>query len=179
MSKNIYDMLNDSDINVDDYKREEFNDIEKATIKKSFTNLIKKKKNHKKGTIAVALAIGLIVGIFGTNAGNQVLAGINIISSDIASRLGIENNLEEYKTVVDKSVTKNGITIQLNEVVLDGNELIVSSTIKSHEKKIGALGMIASGKVYINGKSVSLGEGGGIKQIDEYTMEQVMTHTLD
>lgn len=179
MDENIYDILNNSDINLKDYKKEEFNDIEKGKMKKNFRNSIKKKKNCKKSKIAATVAIGLIVGLFGTNPGNQVLASINIIGSDIASRLGIENDLEEYKTVVDKSVTNKGITMQLNEVVLDGNELIVSSTLKSNDKKIDVLGMIASGKVYINGKSVGLAAGGGSKKIDDYTVEQVMTHTLD
>ena len=179
MDENIYDILNDSDINLKDYKKEEFNDIEKGKMKKNFRNSIKKKKNCKKSKIAATVVIGLMVGLFGTNPGNQVLASINIIGFDIASRLGIENNLEEYKTVVDKSVTNKGITMQLNEVVLDGNELIVSSTLKSNDKKIDVLGMIASGKVYINGKSVGLTVAGGSKKIDDYTVEQVMTHTLD
>ena len=179
MDENIYDILNDSDINLKDYKKEEFNDIEKGKMKKNFRNSIKKKKNYKKSKIAATVAIGLMVGLFGTNPGNQVLASINIIGFDIASRLGIESNLEEYKTVVDKAVTKNGITIQLNEVVLDGNELIVSSTIKNNEESIGDYGMRSFERIYINGKSVNGNAGGGFKKIDDNTMESTMRYTLD
>lgn len=177
MSKNIYDMLNDSEINLDEYKKEEFNHIEKAKIKKVFRNSVKKKKNYKKGTIAAAVVVGITVGLFGTNTGNQVLASINIISTDIASRLGVTNNLEEYKTVVDKSVTKNGMTIQLDEVVLDGDKLIVSTTIKNNEGKIEGY-LNSSESIYINGKLINGGSGGGSKRIDDNTIESTISYDL-
>lgn len=178
MKKDIYDMLNDSDINLEDYKKEEFNDIEKGKIKSNFRKSIKKKRNYKKGTVAAALAIGLTAGLLGTNTGNQVLANINIIGSSIASKLGLESDLENYKTVVDKAITKGGITIQLNEVVLDGNVLIVSSTLKTQEKIDKEIGITAFGSVYVNGKEVSLSAGGGSENIDKYTTESVMEYTL-
>lgn len=178
MKKDIYDMLNDSDIDLVDYEKVEFNDIEKGKMKNNFRKSIKKKRDYKKGTVAAALAIGLTVGLFGTNIGNQVLATINIIGSDIASRLGIESNLEDYKTVVDKSVTKDGITIKLNEVVLDGDVLIVSSTLKTQEAVDMGRSISASETIYINGKIMNLGGGGGIENIDGYTMESVMKYNL-
>lgn len=179
MKKDIYDMLNDSDINLVDYGKEEFNDIEKGKIKSNFRKSIKKKRDYRKGTVAATLAIGLTLGLFGTNTGNQVLATINIIGSDIATRLGIESNLEDYKTVVDKSVTKDGITIKLNEVVLDGEVLIVSSTLKTQEFVDKGTSIHADETIYINGKNVTLGGGGSVENIDGYTMESVMEHNLD
>ena len=179
MSKNIYEMLNDSDIDLDEYEKEEFNDIEKGKMKKNFRHAINKKNRYKKSKVVAVVAVGVMVLLFGTNTGNQVLASINMFGSDIASRLGIESNLEEYKTVVDKLITKDGITIQLNEVILDVDELIVSSTIKSNDEKIGEYGIHGAEDIYINGKSVSSGGGGSSKVIDEYTVEQIMKYKLD
>lgn len=179
MSKNIYEMLNDSDIDLDEYEKEEFNDIEKGKMKKNFRHAINKKNRYKKSKVAAVVAVGVMVLLFGTNTGNQVLASINMLGSDIASRLSIESNLEEYKTVVDKSITKDGITIQLNEVILDVDELIVSSTIKSSDEKIGEYGIHGAEDIYINGKSVSSAAGGSSEEIDEYTVEQIMKYKLD
>lgn len=179
MNKNIYEMLNDSDINLDEYEKEEFNDIEKKKIKKSFRNLIKKKKNYKKGIVAAVLSIGITFGLFGTNIGLEVVAAINIIGSDIASRLGIESNLDDYKTVINKEITEDGITIQLNEVILDGDELIVSSTLKSSEDKIEELHINTLFEVYINGKGISSAGGVASKKIDEYTMEETIKYAFN
>ena len=178
MNKNIYDMLNDSNINLDEYHSYELNDIEKAKMKSNFRKTSKTKKNRKAPKIVAAIALGLTVGLFATNIGNNVLATINIISEDIASRLGIEKNLDDYKTVVNKSITKNGVTIQLNEVILNGDELIVSTNIRASEP-IGEYGLQAFGDVYINGRKASSGAGGGAKAIDEYTMEETITYNLN
>ena len=178
MSKNIYEILNNSNVELNEYKVEELNDIEKAKMKSNFRKSIKPKRNRKAPKIAAAVALGLAVGLFATNTGNNVLATINIISEDIASRLGIEKNLDEYKTVVNKSITKNGITIQLNEVILNGDELIVSSTLKSNEP-IGEHGINSYGKIYINGKLVDTGAAGGAKAIDNYTMEETLIYDIN
>lgn len=47
MAKNIYDMLNDNSINLEELEREGFNDIEKRRIKKKFKKTVHKNKNKK------------------------------------------------------------------------------------------------------------------------------------
>lgn len=44
-------------------------------------------------------------------------------------------NLDGYMTVVNKTITDNSITVKLNEVILDGNELAVSYNV-SYNKKL-------------------------------------------
>ncbi|WP_322392395.1 DUF4179 domain-containing protein, partial [Clostridium perfringens] len=91
----------------------------------------------------------------------------------------INKDLEDYKTVVNSSVSKNGITIQLNEVILDKDEIIISTTVKS-DTSLGAVGEISPfGSVYINNEKISSASGGGSKQIDEYTTEAVLSYQLD
>lgn len=173
MKKNIYDLLNEVEIDLNKYDKENFTDIEKRKLKKSL-----KKNNplHKKGTAIAVIAL-LTIGLLGTNLGEPLLANINIIACNIANSLGIEKSLDEYKTVVNQSITKKGITIQLNEVILDHDELVVSATSIANEK-LGKSGIMLSHNVYINGKNVSNGAGGSAKQIDEYTMQEVMSHDL-
>lgn len=180
MAKNIYDMLNDSSINLEELKKEGFNDIEKRRIKKKFKKTIHKNKNKKNKGVAVAVAAGVLaVTLFGTNIGNEAIANIRLMAFDIGNYLGTNKDLSDYKTIVGKTITKDGVTIQLNEIILNKDELIVSTTLKS-DTKLGEPGYIRTAEtVYINGKNISSGAGGSSKQIDDYTMEDVMSHKLD
>ena len=67
-------------------------------------------------------------------------------------------------------------TVQLNEVILDKDEIIVSTTTKS-DIGLGESGnLLLFGDIYINGRRISSGSGGSKKQIDEYTMESVLVY---
>ena len=179
MSKSIYEMFNDSNIDLNFEEVETFNDIEKQNIKRNFKKKVKNNKSNKKFKIAMVMGLSIVTGLFGTNMGKTVLAEINIVSVDIASKLGINKNLDEYKTVIDKSVTKNGITIKLNEVILNENELIVSTTLKSHDKKMDESDMHSFAELYINGKRIKSTASGSGKKVNEYTMEEVISYRLD
>jgi len=180
MAKNIYDMLNDNSINVEELEREGFNDIEKRRIKNKFKKTIHKDRNRKSKGGAVAVAAGVLaITLFGTNIGNEAVANIKLIASDVGNYLGISKDLSDYKTLVGKTITKDGVTIQLNEVILDKDELIVSTTLKSDTKLEEAGTIATSADVYINGKNMSSGAGGADKQIDDYTTESIMSYDLD
>ena len=71
--------------------------------------------------------------------------------------------------MIDQSVSDNGVTIQFHEAILDGDMLLVSSTmhIENKEKSFGHA--FTSGKVYINGKDVSSSSGGGSRFIEKNT----------
>jgi len=180
MAKNIYDMLNDNLINLEELEKEGFNDIEKRRIKKKFKKTIHKNEDKKNKGVAVAVAAGVLaVTLFGTNIGNEAIANIRLMASDVGNYLGISKDLSDYKTAVGKTITKDGVTIQLNEVILDKDELIVSTTLKS-DTKLEEDGIIATSEdVYINGKNISSGSGGSSNQIDDYTMESVISYGLD
>lgn len=178
MKKNIYTMLNKVKVDLNEYEIDDFNDIEKMKIKKNLKRYTKKNKNKHKKSVAIAAAILLTIGLVGVNSNEIVLADINKMTYDISSFLGIQRNLEEYKTVVNKSITKGDLTIKLNEVVLDKDELVVSTTCTSN-KKIGNGLMLMNSNIYINGENVSPAEGGGSKQLDDYTVQNVMSHELE
>lgn len=178
MAKDVYDMLNDNSINLEELEKEGFNDIEKRRIKKKFKETIHKNKKNKGVAVAVAAGV-LAVTLFGTNIGNEAIANIRLMAFDIGNYLGTNKDLSDYKTIVGKTITKDGVTIQLNEVILDKDELIVSTTLKL-DTKLGEPGLIRTAEtVYINGKNIFGGAGGSSKQIDDYTMEDVMSYKLN
>lgn len=179
MNKNIYEMLNDSKIDLDNYIVEMSDDLEKANMKKKLRPSINKNKVSKVSKAKVAAVVMLLtIGLLATTYDESVLATINIISTDIATKLGINKNLDDYKTVVNKTVTDNGITIKLNEVILDGNKLIVSTTINSQDPIDGIDVIHLSGNIKINGEKASNASGGGSKKIDAYTTEEIMEYHL-
>lgn len=179
MEKDIYKMLNEANMNIEDYKKEDFNELEKKRIKNKFRKSINKKRLNK-GSIAAAAAVVCVIsiGLFGTDAGAQVLAKV---SESIASSIGVEKDLDSYNTVVNKQITDNGITIQLNEVILDEpqNQLIISDTISSQKALKEYESYNAEKTVYINNKKVKFtSEGGGIAKIDDYSSQAVLEYDL-
>lgn len=139
----------------------------------------KKNRKFKKVAVASVIAVTLGITLFGTHFGSEVIATMRLAIFDIGEHLGINKDLEDYTTVVNSSISKDGITIQLNEVILDKDEIIVSTTTKS-DIKIGETEYLGIyGYIYINGKKITSTSGGSGKRIDEYTMENVSVHQLD
>ena len=164
-------------INIDDIKvSEKLDEVIKNATAEGYKDIkYKKKKNFRNGAIAAGLGIALLGTVFST----EISANIKLAMFDISKHLGISSNLDEYKTVVNKSITQNGITVQLNEVILDKDELVVSTTIRSDKPISNDSSLNLSGDVYINGKRISSGASGSAKQIDENTQECVMAYKLD
>ena len=101
------------------------------------------------------------------------------ISSNISNFLGLQKNLDEYQTVINKAVTDKSITVKLNEVILSGNTLTVSYNINSNIKLEAMESLHALNEIYVNGKRASSGASGGSRNIDNYTTQEVMTYSLD
>lgn len=178
MKKDIYEILNDSNIDIDKYKKYDLNDIEKEKLKNNFKNSVKNKKSIKKLPIAIAMSLILATGLITTNLGSEILVSAAITTSNISSYLGLNKNLDNYSTIINKSISKNGVTISINDVILNNNELIVSSTIQSSKGDATKEGFHEFGNILINGKSVNLNASGSARAIDKSTMESVSNYAL-
>lgn len=180
MSKDIYDMLNDITIDLEELNKDGFDDIEKKQIKNRFKKSINKNKdkNRKKGIIAAVIVCAITVGTFGSGFGTSVAAAIKLASVDIASFLGINKDLDMYKTVVGQTKSSDGVSIQLDEVVLNGNELVVSTTTKYEKDDSKTENIHAFGQVFINGTKMSESSGGTGKVTDDSESQEVMTYSL-
>lgn len=168
------------DLNINDFEiSKKLDDIIDNAIDEGYEKRgVCKKKNYKKKIVMVATLAILAFPLLGGN--NSVLANIKLIFFDIGEYLKSDSNFEEYGTVVNKAITKNGITIQLNEVILDRGDLIVGITAKS-ENKLAENETIDStmyADIYINGKSISAGGSGSSKNIDGYTIQDVFSYNV-
>lgn len=134
-----------------------------------------KRKKMIKSTVSASIAGVVVLGCIIT-FNDTVYAGIQKTIYDIKSILGVEKDLDNYKTIVNKSITKQGVTITLNEVILDDNELIVCKTISS-DKKTNTNDCRVDEELFINGQYAGVMSSGYINQIDEYTIQEVMFYT--
>lgn len=162
-SKNVYELLNEVDFNIEDYEKEELTDIEKQNLKRSVRKNMKKKFNLKKfGSIAAALI--LTIGVFGqTSFGKNVYATagskISEISYSVGKALGIEKNIEPYANVVNQVVENNGVEVKLTDVIIDKDELIFSTVINTNK---AVSGFNLDYNIYINGKKLRDYGGSGL-----------------
>lgn len=180
MKNNIYDMINDGQFENENYDIEVLSDVEKkkykTNVRKSIGGREMSRRKYKGIAAAVIFAV-LGTGFLGTDVGAQVMIEV---SESIGSALRVDKNIDDYKTVINKCVSDNGINIQLNEVVLDRNSLIISAAISSEKKLEEYESYDAEESVYINNKKVKItGATGSSRNIDEYTTESVMEYDLD
>ena len=128
MKNDLYDLLNDIDNQIDTFENIDITSTDLKNWKQSFTS--KKKASLKKHTwkkyVAAAAAFVLILGGSSAPVRQNVYAQSRQIMESLSTLLGVEEDLSPYSTVVGKSISKNGITVTLNEVILDGHSLIIS-----------------------------------------------------
>lgn len=128
MKNDIYDLLNDIDNQIDTFENIDITSNDLKNWKQSFIS--KKKAAVKKHTwkkyVAAAAAFVLILGGSCAPVRQNVYAQSQQIMESLSTLLGVQEDLSPYSTMVGKSVSKNGITVTLNEVILDGHSLIIS-----------------------------------------------------
>lgn len=177
MKTNIYMMLNEIGTDAEAYPEEGWSETEAKKLNKTVLGRIHKKNKRKKALIGICAAAAFAIAVILPFRGLAVYA-MEMLSYRIGAFLGIDKDLTPYEQVVNQSVTKDGVTITLNSVVLDEDELVVSTT-ETYENKKEKIQGVITGDVYINGVRASSAAGGGARSNDEYTVETVMTYQLD
>lgn len=167
--KNIYELLNEMDFDIEEYEKEELNDLEKEKLKNNFNESREKKFNFKRfGSIAVSLL--LTIGVLSqTSLGKEVYATteskLSEITYSIANALGIERDIAKYSNVINKTIENNGVEVKLTDVIIDKDEFIFSTIINTNNP---ADGVDFDYDIFINGKKARLyGASGGSRKIDD------------
>lgn len=179
--KKLYEILNDAQINLDEYCIEHLNDLEKKKAKKTLNKKIKTSKIlSKKVIIAVSTTILFSITILNTNIGVYALDNIGIMSYNLSDALGLNKNLDDYKSIVNQVKVKNGVSVKLDEVILNNDELIVSYIAKSNEeisKDYGNISLFEN--LFINGKEIRNSYSGSSEKIDDNTVKCIITYDLE
>lgn len=177
--KDLYKLFNHVKIKeIQNDSIEEISEMQKERIKKNLNKKIKRKKRRKTikySGIAAALALVALIGVntFSPSFAEDIPV-IGSVVQMLNERIGIHGDYEEYSQIVDKSITKKGITVTINEVLADESRLMVGYTIKSDSKLNLGDGrfqdyMDLTADFKVNGKYLHDGGSGLGQYIDDYT----------
>lgn len=173
MMKDVYELLNDVDVDLSQYEEVELSDIEKKRAKKRLHEKIKLKGSilfKYSKAIAAVLCIFVVSGFALFKSSPTFAVGIPVVGNIIKHITGYDyEEFDKYTSVINKAIDKNGVKVTLDEVMLDKNELRIASTFKSDDKFKGKSVLTLHPEVYINGKKLNVGGGGTKQVIDENT----------
>lgn len=135
--KDIYELLNETKIDVDDVQELEVSEREKAKVKKALRVSLNKKKqakDWKKRVVAASIitffttvTIGLS---FPTHASNIPIIG-DIFSFFDQEKEGLYTNYKDYSSEMDLSQKSNGINVTINDAIFDGKTVAITFSIDS------------------------------------------------
>ncbi|MGY3313013.1 hypothetical protein ACV242_001509 [Peribacillus simplex] len=166
--KDIYELLNDMDIDETEFKEMEVTELEKAKIKRSLKKSISKKKKMKRWQKNV-LAASIIFGLSTATIGFSFTASAKSIPliGDIFSFLGngktglyddIKNtgkglygDYKAYSNEIGLTEESNGLTFTINDAIYDGKTVTITYTIESEED-------LGDGSFYIPGPNIKRNE---------------------
>lgn len=182
MKDNIYTLLNDMDIRVESYETSEVSPEEIKRWKTEFRkrNGKVKKKRHVGRYIAAAvvvLVLGLAMGPFQ----RETYAQMKVVTSSVQEWLGIKSDLSSYETLVGQTIAKDGVTITVNDVVMDGETMLVSYTLTAAEAidTVEEMEYLCFVDVQVNGSEVYGGGTGETEKVDDHNMISVDSIVLE
>ncbi|MFT5871520.1 MAG: hypothetical protein ACI8WT_000440 [Clostridium sp.] len=189
--KDIYELLNDVDIDVDEIDENEDGNIkveyiEKLRIKKALRKAIKKNRSwNKRAIIAAGLFFAMIgcAGVIGV--ANPAYATDIPIVGDIFrfldnGRTGVYDKYKENANEINVTKESNGNSITIKDAIFDGRTLTYTYEIKSN-KDLGerpTLG-IGGSVIQIEDYKGGLAGSSGTQRVDKNTYVGKDTYTID
>ncbi len=189
MKKDIYDLLNETKTNFEEYEVCEMTQDEKNKIKandvlkyKLFKEKekMKNEKNYSRKR-AYAMVAGLAIVLTASFGSVSAFATTNPIAHSIADMFGLNSNLSAYATVLNQNETKDGITVNLSEVVYDreNNKVIVATSITNENATIEDDTIWSPHlRLYIDGEHINAAQQASQNNVDENTIEFVNVFML-
>lgn len=130
--------------------------------------------------IAVTMAAFTLITVCITTEAAQ--AALTYVYHSIANIMEMGDKVEEYTTVVGKSVTDREITVTLNDVIVSEEKLILSLNFTDGNilsKKGSQLFSSNNVKVYIDGNEIPItGSSGTGHRLDEVTYNQITEYYI-
>lgn len=140
--KDIYELLNEVDLDLQELGAEEADDLEKLRVKKMVRRELNrkdgtmKKKNKSKGVIAAAVAVLVLAGAGGAGVAFPAHAKEVPVVGDIfrffdQGKTGVYDFYQSSALDIDMTRESKGIAVTLNRGVYDGRTLSLTYTIKT------------------------------------------------
>ena len=134
MGKEVYDLLNDMDINLDRYEKIELSEFEKSKYKKDINKRIRKEKKKpnswKKVIIVVAASLMVLFGFSKTEVGRNTYTIASELFTNIKygvkEGLGFVDDIDKYSSKIGLVSESEGIKLKLNDVIVDRDQIYFS-----------------------------------------------------
>ncbi|MQR94750.1 DUF4179 domain-containing protein [Fictibacillus phosphorivorans] len=158
----IYQKLNELDMDLEQYEEQDLSHFEKKQWEKRIRKKVKKQRPSKgRKYVSVAAAMLIATGI-SLSTGIDSIANMPFVGETIEKYLNQNESLDfsSYKTAIGQTAENEKGKLTLNEVMIDGGRLLISSTyepadgIDFHHK------MHPMPKVKMNGKDLTSSTGG-------------------
>ena len=177
MDRNIYDLLNETTVDLEQYEKREMTMLEQKRAMKSVGTTNKKRGKGYKKYVAVAAVAVLSIGVL------PVMATTNPVAYKIASMLGIEKNLDDYATAVNKVVSKDGITVGLGEVMYDrdNQSLMLTTYITLEDETVDQTDLSKyhlNANIYINGEELNTAMAWSAQVMNDNTIAYMMDYRM-
>ena len=169
--KDVYQMLNEVDVDMMEYDIPELTSFEKKRMKKRIKKKIQKRTTKSRSKLWAISAAALIILSLGIGMQPTVLAKMPILGPLLEHYLGMEDGqtLESYKTILGQSIENEQGTITLNEVIIDEGRLLINSTFETRSDNIKLENVNPFPTILINGEEVSGNGGGDVQQLGDST----------
>ena len=143
------------------------------------SSLLKKRNVNLKLKLAKIAAAGVVIALLigGLGHPHEIKAAWEQITSWIQTALGINENVESYIDSVGKTITKNGISITLDEIAADKENLWVAISDNINDSKEKETILLT--EVEINGKAAQLDGTYALEKKENGTDGQVCHYRLE
>ena len=145
MDKKVFDFLNDMDIKLDRYEKEELSEFEKSKYKKDIDDRISKEKDKpnswKRRIIIVAASLIILFGISKT----EVVKNTYAIASElfynikygVKEGLGFVDDIDKYSSKIGLISESEEIKIKLTDLIVDRDKIYFTllADVKEHIPK--------------------------------------------
>lgn len=169
--KDVYQMLNEVDIDLMEYDIPELTSYEKKKMKKRMTKKIQNRARQSRSKLWAISAAVLIILSLGIGMQPTALAKMPILGPILEHYLGMDDGqpLENYKTILGQSIENEQGSITLNEVIIDEGRLLINSTFETRSDNIKLENVNPFPAISINGEEVSANGGGDVEQLGDST----------
>lgn len=179
--KDIYILLNEMDIDENEFEEMEVSELDKANVKRSLRGSIKQKKKIKGWKMNIAVAVILIGCSFTALVltspayAARIPAILNIFKFlDTGSTGGLYDEYKNYSSVINTTEVSNGIKITINDAIYDGETVSIAYSLESNQDLGDAPYLF--GLLDIKGSDGSAGSN-QISKVDENNYVGLMTST--
>lgn len=165
----IYKDLNELNVDLEQYEEQCLTNFEKKKWEKRILKKIRKQRpSHVKKYLGVTAAVILATGI-SFSTGMVSIANMPFVGETIEKYINSNENLDysSYKTEIGETAENECGKLTLNEVLIDGGRLLMSSTFEPAEGIDFNYQMHPMPKVLINGQNLTSSTGGESVELND------------